>query len=132
MTKKDLKQIFYINKEIKMWQDKLDEMTEIKSTNMSGLSSAHSQGDNTSDMAIQKAEITSAIAELQAKIQVKQCEIMDFIEHIDDSIIRQIIQYRYIDLMTWIEVSMKVYGRPDMNEVARKYHEVYLRKNGIF
>ncbi|MBQ7976804.1 MAG: hypothetical protein IJ300_14055 [Clostridia bacterium] len=131
MTKKDLKQIYYINREIKMWQNKLDEMTEIQSPKISGLPTAHNQGDSTSDMAIQKAEISAIVAGLLVKIQVKRREVMEFIDNIEDSIVRQIMQYRYIDLMTWRAISKEIYNRIDMDEVVRKIHDRFLKKSGI-
>lgn len=132
MTKKDLKQIYYINREIKMWQNKLDSITEIGAVRITGMPGTHNSFDGVSDMAIQKAEMQTIIAGKLAELQIKRREIMDFIDGIDDSLIRQIMQCRFIDCMSWRKVSEAVYGRMDEDHNIRMTCDRYLKKHGIF
>ncbi len=128
MTKKELKQLYYIKKEIRMWQNKLNEITEIQSPNLTGLPGGNKTSDSVSNLAIQKDEIKMIISGLLTKLRGKEREIMIFINSIDDSIVRQIIQYRYVEFMTWREISYKLYDRIDRESSVRMIHDRFLKK----
>ena len=132
MTKKDLQQIYYINREIKMWQNKLNSITEIGAVNITGVPGAHNISDSVSDMAMQKSELQTIIAGKLAELKIKRREVMNFINGIDDSLMRQIMQYRFIDCMSWRQVSDVVYGRIDEEDNMRMACNRYLKKHGIF
>ena len=128
MTKKELKEIYYIDKEIKMWRSKLDEVTEIQSPNLTGLPGSNMTSDTVSRLAVQKDEINAIISGLLVKLEVKKRDMMEYIESISDSVVRQIIQYRYIDLLTWVKISEKIYGRIDRESSVRMIHDRFLKK----
>ena len=132
MTKKDLQQIYYINREIKMWQNKLNSITEIGAVNITGVPGAHNISDSVSDMAMQKSELQTIIAGKLAELKIKRREVMNFINGIDDSLMRQIMQCRFIDCMSWRQVSEEVYGRYDKEDLARVSCNNFLRKKEIF
>lgn len=132
MTKKDLQQIYYINREIKMWQNKLNSITEIGAVNITGVPGAHNISDSVSDMAMQKSELQTIIAGKLAELKIKRREVMNFINGIDDSLMRQIIQCRFIDCMSWRQVSEAIYGRIDEDHNIRMTCDRYLKKHGIF
>ena len=63
------------------------------------------------------------LVEKDAELLKMLNEVEDYIDAIDDSRIRQIMRYRFIDNMTWEEISEVVY---DSKESARKAIERYL------
>ena len=55
-------------------------------------------------------------------------EIENFIETVDDSKVRQIIELRYIKGMSWNTVAKKVYGYPN-GGTARKKIKRFFEEN---
>lgn len=55
-------------------------------------------------------------------------EVESFIENIEDSKTRQIVELRYIKGMSWNMVAQKVYGYP-AGDTARKRIKRYFKKN---
>jgi hypothetical protein len=84
--------------------------------------------DTVSRLAVQKDEINAIISGLLVKLEVKKRDMMEYIESISDSVVRQIIQYRYIDLLTWTKISEKIYGRVDRESSVRMIHDRFLKK----
>lgn len=110
MTRKELSQIYYINREIEMWERELESVTGLQSPRLDGLPRGSETGDSTANKALQAAEISEIINGLLAKLQLKRKEIYDFIATIDDSLVRQIVMYRCLSLCTWEEVAIYVGG----------------------
>lgn len=110
MTRKELNQIYYINREIEMWERELESVTGLQSPRLDGLPRGNETGDSTANKALQAAEISEIINGLLAKLQLKRKEIYDFIATIDDSLVRQIVMYRCLSLCTWEEVAIYVGG----------------------
>ena len=72
-----------------------------------------------SELRCLKKKLANKDAELLAKLN----EVEDYIDQIDDSRIRQLIRYRFIDNMTFKEISKVMY---ESEESARKAIDRYL------
>ena len=59
--------------------------------------------------------------ELLDECEKSKAEIMDWIKSIDDSLIRQIIYYRCIKVMSWIAVADKIGGGNTADSVRMSY-----------
>ena len=60
VTKEELKQIYYINKEIKMWQKELDRLeckSLVKGQEITDMPFGSGTSDKVADLAIEKADI---------------------------------------------------------------------------
>lgn len=68
-----------------------------------------------------KAELEAAEYQLQEMIS----DVQRYISQIDDSRIRRIFQYRYVDKLTWFQVAMKM-GKHHTAESCRMAAERYL------
>lgn len=110
MTKKELSQIYYINKEIEMWERELQDVIKLQSPDITGTPKGTQTGDSTARTAVRCVEIRKKIERLILELQMKRSEIYDFIETIDDSMMRQIIMYRCIYLWSWEEVAQCIGG----------------------
>jgi hypothetical protein len=55
-----------------------------------------------------KAELIQQIKESLKECEEKFYEIQAFINSIDDSMVRQIIEYKYIEGLTWLNIAMKM------------------------
>jgi len=111
LTKEELKQIYYLNKEIKMWQRELDRL-QCKSlaggTNIDGMPRGNRTNDKVADMAIERVEIEEIINGKLAEIQVQRKRIMNYINSIDDSLLRQIMFLRNVSCMNWKQVAREL------------------------
>ena len=110
VTREELNQIYYINREIEMWQRKLEDITSLQSPKSNGLPKGAGISDPTAAKAIKAAPITDKINQLLEELQVKRKEIYEYIATVDDSLMRQIIMYRCLSLCTWKEVATYVGG----------------------
>lgn len=59
----------------------------------------------------------------------EEIEIEEYISNIDDSVVRQIIELKYIKGLSWPMVAKKIYGHPSRQDAARKKLKRYLEKN---
>lgn len=124
MTKRKLQQIYYLNKEIDMWQKKLvnkNSKSYIKTQQITGMPFGSGITDNTANRAIDTADIDLIIRGKLAEIQAVSKDIMQFISEIDDSLMRQIICYRNIDLLQWNEIAKLIGGNNTENSIKQMY-----------
>lgn len=131
MTKEDLNQIYYLDKEIKMWQDelyKIKNKSTVKSTNMSAIIIKSCQSNDVLDLIVDLTEIESIINDKLIELQLKLKNIINYINNINDSFIRQIIYYRHVRLMKWSDVAAHI-GGGNSEESVRKSHDRYLNIN---
>ena len=131
MTKKELKQVYYIDREIKMWQRKLDELNNkspVGTPELTGMPRGAGSQNKIEDEAIEKAEMSTIIAGLLVKLQRQKREIMEYITSIEDSFIRQIMICRYVNLMSWTRIAMEI-GGGNTPDSVRMAHDRFLRKN---
>lgn len=111
MTREELKQIYYINKEIKMWQRELDRLqckSLIGSQNLDGLPKGNGTSDKVADNVISRVEIEEIINGKLAEIQVQRKRIMNYINSQEDSLLRQIMFLRNVSCMNWNQVAREL------------------------
>ena len=119
MTKKELMQMYYLNKEI---INETEELVELK------IKARRRAGETRNP----KLESLIALREKEIVEKVRRCtalrdKINEFINSIDDSLTRQIIYYRYAKCMTWRQVAYMT-GGYNTEEGVRKISERYLKK----
>lgn len=123
MTKSDLEQIYYLNRELKMWETEL-ERVRCKSLVGSPLpGNSHSSGvsDKVADRAERIIELENRIIAKRDEIQRLRDEAVEYIYSIPDSLTRQIIYYRCVSLMSWRRVAYEVGGYNTAESVRQIY-----------
>ncbi len=134
MTKRELSQIYYLNREVKMWQKELQKIKQqsfIKSYHFSNTQKGKGTTDNVGNLAAVIADIETIINGKLTEIQLERKKIIEYISSIDDSLIRQIIFYRHISCMTWEQVVAYVGGN-NTTESIKKIYARYLKKINLF
>lgn len=112
MTRGELSQIYWLNRELKMWQEKKREC-EYKAY-PSGINNENEgmrgsvTSDKTGNIAAEIADITQIIDGILARIQYQMRKVYKHIDTIEDSQLRQIVQYRCVDCMNWVQVGHSV------------------------
>ncbi len=130
MTKRELSQIYYLNREVEMWQRELQRLKQqslIKSYRFSDTPKEKGTTDNVGNLAAIIADIETIINGKLAEIQLQRKKIIEYINSIDDSLIRQIIFYRHISCMTWEQVAAYVGGN-NTEENIRKIYSRFFKK----
>ncbi len=129
LTKEELREIYYINREIVMWQRELDRLkctSLVKSPTISDMPRGGCPR-GIEDYAVDLVEYETIINGLLAKVQVQRKRIVEFINGIDDSLMKQIIFYRHISCMTWNEVANEI-GGGNTEESVKKIYQRYFKK----
>ena len=127
MTKSDLEQIYYLNRELKMWETEL-ERVRCKSLVGSPLpSNSHGSGvsDKVADRAERIIELENRIIAKRDEIQRLRDEAVEYIYSIPDSLTRQIIYYRCVSLMSWRRVAYEVGGNNTEESVKKIYYRFF-------
>ncbi|MBQ7751725.1 MAG: hypothetical protein IJR79_02000 [Clostridia bacterium] len=103
MTKNDLKQVYYLDKEIESW---IDDMTYVKD-------------------GARKKQIEKRLSELKEKRQ----EVVNFILSIEDPQIRLIVKLRCFNLLSWNAVADRIGGMNSEYTVKKRFYR-FLEKAG--
>lgn len=108
MTKEELKQIYYLNKEIKMWQKELEKLqcrSLVKGQEITGMPFGTGTSDKVGNLATEIADIETIIRGKLAEIQIQRKKIIEYINSIDDSLLRQIMFLRNVSCMNWNQIA---------------------------
>lgn len=123
MTRYEISQIYYLNKEIEMWQRVLNEMREggLKSPKLDGMPRGRVLTDPTGEAASVRADIERVIETLLLRIQHERKRVYEYISTLDDSLMRQIIMYRCLSLCSWEETAACIGGGNTADSVRMKF-----------
>lgn len=128
MTKKELSQLYHLNKEIAEEQKRLQEIRSFATSTNSRVSGLpHIRGISN------KTAIAAQIADCEAIIEGKQMaavaeynRLLRYITSVDDSFIRLILTLRYIDGCSWKKVAISC-GGGNTEDSVRKAHDRFLK-----
>ena len=128
LTREELEQIYYISRELKMWEDELSRIRARSLVQSPSGSSSH--GSGVSDKVAQRGE---RVIELENRIQAKRDEIqvlrdraVQYIQSIPDSLTRMIVYYRCVSLFGWRRVAYEVGGN-NTEESVRQIYSRFMR-----
>lgn len=112
-----------------MWENKLAEMTEIKAMSYENSGAGHSSDISSPVVryAEQREKIRTIISAKLKEISFVEREILEYIAGIDDSLIRQIMTLRHIELKSWQQIA-NIIGNNTADSI-RKMHKRYLQHN---
>ena len=127
MTSKQLDQIYYLSREKRMWENKLREIPDISAMRYDGTGGSGTSSPVAS-IAEQREKIREIISAKLTEISYIEREILGYIGAIDDSLIRQIMTLRHIELKSWVQVAIAVGGGNTADSV-RMIHDRYLKEH---
>lgn len=121
--------MYYLKKEIRNDEQRLrdlkDAATKITQS-ISGMPGSGKKSDKTA-IAAEIADLESIIRSKNAMCIAHYNQIMRFVAEIDDSLIRQIIMYRHIDMLKWRDIAQKI-GGGNSEDGIRKAYARYVEK----
>ena len=129
MTKSELEQIYYLNRELKLWETELERVRykSLVGSPLPGNSHGSGVSDKVADRAERIIELENRIIAKRDEIQRLRDEAVAYIESIQDSLTRQIIYYRCVSLMSWRGVAYEV-GGYNTAESVRKIYDRFFEK----
>ena len=125
MTEKELSKYYNLKREVIDLEERIAEFgtgvrsNQIKEVAVSGSRKSKSIQET-------KVELVARLTEKRISALEQYLEIERYIEDIEDVEIRNIMRYRFLDLLKWEEISEKLYL--DRTTVARKLRK-YLNGN---
>jgi len=120
VTLKELSQLYYLNREIEMDQRRLREL-EARALPGAQVITGMSHGSGVADIV---GRYAAEIADLRGIIEAKhqQClyersRLERYIADIDDSLLRQIFTYRFVNGLPWLQVAACIGGNNTADSV---------------
>lgn len=109
LTVKELNKIFYLDKEIKKIKNRIEELTELSASNPENeIGGSGEMSDSVSKFVMKKLELVELLNETLEKRIDEEIKLRKFINKIEDIEIRQIIELRFIDKMTWDDIASEL------------------------
>ena len=125
MTNKQLSRLRDLKKEIKMYQERLAELqslSEVKSSVLTGMPASKSVSDKIGYSVIKIINTKNTLTKL--------CEeITEYIENVDDPIIRMILTYRYINNFSWEKTAFKIGGGNRASGLKKRLYRYFRKEN---
>jgi hypothetical protein len=129
MTKKELSQLYWLNKEIEMQQKRIAELENLATSctaTITGMPRSPLVTDRLSNYIAEIVDLRNLL-----ELNLKKCfyelnRLNRYINTIEDSQIRQIMTLRYINGLTWQQIAFRI-GEHD-EQYPRRKHNAFLRK----
>lgn len=128
MTKEELSQLYYLNKETAGLKKRIIELksaAEGTTSRITGMPTGKGIRDKVGDFASEIADVEEMISESLKRCWQELKSLNEYIESIEDSRLRQIFTLRYINAMTWQQIAFAI-GESDESYPRRK-HNAYLK-----
>lgn len=131
MTRKELERVYFLKRELKIWEKRLEELyADISQDTPAADGMPHSVTNKisspTESKAIQIADHIDLIKGKQAEIRMAIREVEAFIVGIEDPLIRQIVELRCACCMSWDEVADRI-GRNSSAENMRLIYHRFIK-----
>ena len=131
MTKKELKQLYFLRREIHNLESRKEVLESLaESMTKAPSPTAGVQGSGPSDpvgqYSVELAAIKAQIDAMQIRCLVEERKITAFIMCIKDSFVRQLITERYLNRKSWDDVAASI-GAGTSGESCRKACERFLQ-----
>ena len=130
MTKKELSQLYWLNREIEADKRKLEELrlAAVSATaKITGLPHVTGVRDKVGEIAVLIEEQSRLIELKKKQTVIEYNRLMQYINSVDDSLMRQILTLRYVNGLSWQQVAFAI-GESDESYPRRKHNE-FLRKS---
>ena len=123
MTKDEIKAYYWLAVQLREERAELSEL-RTKATNatqkISDMPGSKTAGDKIGYYAVKLTEAKKALKNREEKAKEIRAKLVDFVKAIDDPLMREIIQYRYLNLLSWRMVAYFVGGTHSEDSVRKR------------
>lgn len=131
VTKKELSQLYYLNREIEELQRRIEELecTATSTTSpITGMPSVHTVRDKLGDYAAEIADLKGIL-----DLNMKKCfyefnRLNRYIQGLGDSEMRMILSLRYVNGLSWQQIAFSIGGGNSEDGVKKKAYR-FLKKS---
>lgn len=131
MTLKDMSKLYYLKKLIERDTEKLARL-EAKlqpgGMDMSGMPHSTSPGNAIENITPIILDLCDRIRKERAQYEAEERNLEAFIDSVDDPQIRLILSYRFVDLLSWLQVARKIGGQNTEDSVKKSCYR-FLKKS---
>lgn len=131
VTKKELSQLYYLNREIEQDEQRLRELqskvTQATQT-ISGMPRGRGERQKIERFVADIIDLKAIIAAKQQQCIYEQSRLERYIADIPDSLTRQIFALRFINGLNWVQIAVSV-GGGNSPDGMRMHVNRYLKKN---
>lgn len=114
MTKKELSQLYYLNREIEQLQERVLELESLASSctvQITGMPSNSGYTDKLGQYVAEIADLKNLL-----NLNLKKCfyelnRLTRYIESVDDPMMRMILSLRYVNGLSWRQVAYSIGGK---------------------
>ncbi|MDP4152614.1 MAG: hypothetical protein Q8865_04110 [Bacillota bacterium] len=111
MTKTELSQLYYLNREVEQQQNRLKELQTAANKCTTMITGMPRGNGKDRDLLLAEIADLQNIVELNLlKIQIERGRLERYINGINDSRLRLIMRLRYINGMKWYQIAMEIGG----------------------
>lgn len=111
MTEKELENLFYIRERIKRLNKKIDELEQelgISGRNLTGMPHSTNVSKPTEAVVMKKFKLLDRLKKIREKQVDEEMRLTNYIESIESAEIQFICELRFIDLMNWFDIGIKL------------------------
>ena len=129
MKKKELSQLYYLNKEIKQQKQRLKELEAAATgctAQITGMPHGTAIGDKVSKYAAEIADLKNLIELNIQKCWYEMNRLNRYIDSVEDSQMRQILTLRYIKQYSWYKIANEIGGNNTADSI-RMMHNRFLK-----
>jgi len=132
MTKKELEQVYYLDRELKMWEEELNRLRSQSFVRSPTFRAVRGEGiyDKVGERAQKTADLEAKILAKREEIQNAREEILKFLADIPDSLTRMTAYYHCVKLMSWQRVAVEI-GGCNTAESVRKLYARFLKSAAL-
>lgn len=126
MTIRELSNYYYISQDIETLEDLIKELEAsiIKSPNLTGMPPSGKVSKPVEELTTKVIEKKEKLEKKKQNLLEERNKICDFIESIEDSLIRQIVIKRFLQLESWEQIGEEVYlSRTTSYKKLKRYLE---------
>ncbi|MFV0517812.1 MAG: DUF1492 domain-containing protein [Aminipila sp.] len=130
MEKEELRQLYYLNKEVIHLKKRLKELENVSisenpSVHITGMPSGRGISDKVSRYSLEMEYLEDLISQKISECWQEIKRLNEYINSIQDSTLRQIFTLRYINAFTWQQIAFAI-GESDESYPRRK-HNAFLK-----
>jgi hypothetical protein len=130
VTKQELSQLYYLNREIEYLQNRIKELdyeSTLRAHNITGMPKETDIKDVVGDSVVEVLDLKKLLKEKEKKCFEELKKINIYINSVDDSQMRLILALRYINRLSWQQIAFSI-GINGDGITERKKHDKFLKK----
>ena len=127
MTRKELSQIYYLDKELKRCEANLAELRasiQAKSQKLTGMpfQNTGTTSNPVEEMVFRLTKAEQAVEGYKEAILIRKARIMEWMSSLDDILLAQIVDFRCLKLMNWNEIADAIGGYNTEDSVKKYFY----------